>query len=375
MSANLMPASNLLADLSAIVGPAHVLTSDTEREFYSMDVYNHLKLPLAVVQPGTVVELQQVVRTAITAGVAVVPRGGGASYTDGYLPTLTNSILLDTGRLNRIVELNAGDMYVTVEPGITWAELWQMLKAKGLRTTFWGPFSGIKATVGGSMSQNSASLGSGNYGVSADAVLAFEIVLANGEILKPGSHAAANGAPFFRWYGPDLTGLFTGDAGALGVKVRITLKLIKSPPLFGAASFGFDTFENMSTGMAVAAREGRCTHARERRTQRTAPAGCGLRSTARDRLADHGFTPLSFGNVYQPVTIERNWFHTPLISTSNTCTSTNNSSPVAAKKCRVRADCRPPSRSTQPVTTASSRGDIARPATITNGSRPKITVR
>ena len=256
MSANLMPASNLLADLAAIVGKDHVLVGDADREFYSMDVYNHLKLPLAVVQPGSVAELQQVVRTATSSGVAVVPRGGGASYTDGYLPTQTNSVLLDTGRLNRIVELNEADMYVSVEPGITWNDLWQALKAKGLRTTFWGPFSGIKATVGGSMSQNSASLGSGNYGVSADAVLAFEIVLANGEILKTGSRAAANGVPFFRWYGPDLTGLFTGDAGALGVKARITLRLIKSPPFFGAASFGFENFESMSRGMAAAAREG-----------------------------------------------------------------------------------------------------------------------
>ena len=256
MSANPMPSSSLLADLAAIVGEAHVLTSEADRDFYAMDVYNQLKVPLAVVQPGTIGELQKVVRTATGSGVAVVPRGGGASYTDGYLPTVTNSILLDTGRLNRIVELNDGDMYVTVEPGITWNDLWQALKAKGLRTTFWGPFSGIKATVGGSMSQNSASLGSGNYGVSADAVLAFEIVLANGEILKTGSRAAANGAPFFRWYGPDLTGLFTGDAGALGVKARITLKLIKNPPFFGSASFGFEDFESMSRGMAAAAREG-----------------------------------------------------------------------------------------------------------------------
>ncbi|MEO8445573.1 MAG: FAD-binding oxidoreductase, partial [Gammaproteobacteria bacterium] len=246
MSANLMPASNLLADLTAIVGQAHVLTGDADREFYAMDVYNQLKLPLAVIQPGTVEELQKVVRIATGAGVAVVPRGGGASYTDGYLPTVTNSILLDTGRLNRIVELNETDMYVTVEPGLTWNELWQALKAKGLRTTFWGPFSGIKATVGGSMSQNSASLGSGNFGVSADAVLAFEVVLASGEILKTGSRAAANGVPFFRWYGPDLTGLFTGDAGALGVKARITLKLIRTPPFSGAASFGFDNFEAMA---------------------------------------------------------------------------------------------------------------------------------
>ena len=139
MSANPMPSSNLLADLAAIVGQAHVLTSEADRDFYAMDVYNQLKVPLAVVQPGTIEELQKVVRTATGSGVAVVPRGGGASYTDGYLPTVSNSILLDTGRLNRIVEINEGDMYVTVEPGITWNDLWQALKAKGLRTTLLGP--------------------------------------------------------------------------------------------------------------------------------------------------------------------------------------------------------------------------------------------
>jgi FAD/FMN-containing dehydrogenase len=256
MSVNPIPAPTLLTDLAAIVGNDHVLRSDADREFYGMDVYNQLRLPLAIVQPGSIGELQQVVRTATTAGIAVVTRGGGASYTDGYLPTTGNAITIDTSRLNRIVEINATDMYVTVEPGVTWAELWQKLKEQGLRTTFWGPFSGLKATIGGSMSQNSASLGSGNYGISADAVLAFEIVLASGEILKTGARAAANGTPFFRWYGPDLTGLFTGDAGTLGVKASISLKLIKSPGYSGAASFGFDTFERMAAGMSAAAREG-----------------------------------------------------------------------------------------------------------------------
>jgi FAD/FMN-containing dehydrogenase len=256
MSANPIPAPSLLADLAAIVGERHVLTSQADRDFYAMDVYSQRELPLAVVQPGTVEELQRVVRTATSAGVAVVTRGGGASYTDGYLPTTPNAITLDTSRLNRIVEINATDMVVTVEPGVTWEELWRALKAQGLRTSFWGPFSGLKATVGGSMSQNSASLGSGNHGISADAVLTFEVVLASGELIRTGSRAAANGSGFFRWYGPDLTGLFTGDAGALGVKVRISLKLIKDPPFSGAASFGFDTFEAMAAGMAAAAREG-----------------------------------------------------------------------------------------------------------------------
>ena len=120
MSANPQSASTLVHDLAAVVGGDHVLTGEADREFYAMDVYNHREKPLAVVQPGTVEELQRVVRLASAAGVAMVPRGGGASYTDGYLPTTPTSILIDTGRLNRIVEINETDMYVTVESGVTW---------------------------------------------------------------------------------------------------------------------------------------------------------------------------------------------------------------------------------------------------------------
>ncbi len=255
MSANPIQSTDLVQQLGAAIGREHVLTDPAEREFHAMDVYNFRELPIAVVRPGSAAELQAVVRIAAGAGVALVPRGGGASYTDGYLPATPNSLLIDTSRMTRIIEINEQDMYVTVEPGVTWHDLWQALKPKNLRTSFWGPFSGLKASIGGSASQNSVSLGSGNYGVSADAILGFEIVLANGEILRTGAHAAANGRPFFRWYGPDLTGLFCGDAGALGIKSSISLRLIRQPPFDGAASFGFDSFEQMAAGMAEAARE------------------------------------------------------------------------------------------------------------------------
>jgi len=255
MSETIEPSDSLIEQLAAAVGRDHVLVDHVDREFYAMDVYNFLEMPLAVVQPGTVEELQDVVRAACSEGVALVPRGGGASYTNAYLPARQESILVDTSRLNRIVEINEQDMYVTVEPGVTWAEMTRALAEKNLRTPFWGPFSGLKATIGGSMSQNSASLGSGRFGISADSVLCFEVVLANGELLRTGSSAIENGAPFFRWYGPDLTGLFAGDAGAMGIKARITLRLIRRPAHTGAASFGFDSFDQMAAGMAAVARE------------------------------------------------------------------------------------------------------------------------
>jgi len=259
MVANKSATNDLITELVAVLGADHVLTDDAERNFYAMDVYSQRELPLAVVQPGSLDEAVAVARIAADAGVALVPRGGGASYTDAYLPDTPQSLLVDTGRMNRILEINAEDMYVTVEPGVTWAELTAKLTELGLRTPFWGPFSGIKATVGGSMSQNSVSLGSGLFGISADSVLAFEMVLPGGRLLRTGSAAIATGTPFFRGYGPDLTGLFTGDAGILGLKARITLRLIRNPAFKMSCSFGFDTFEAMALGAAEAARQGVCS--------------------------------------------------------------------------------------------------------------------
>ncbi len=256
MVANESEARDVLGSLYSAIGRDYVLTDAADREFYAMDVYSFREMPIAVVQPGSLEDATAIARIAAEAGIALVPRGGGASYTDAYLPDTPQSLLIDTSRMNRILEINDEDMYVTVEPGITWAELNKALTAKGLRTPFWGPFSGLKATVGGSMSQNSVSLGSGAFGISADSVLSFEVVLPDGHIIRTGSNATENGGPFFRWYGPDLTGLFTGDAGVLGLKVRITLRLIKNPTHKMACSFGFNTFEEMAAGAAAAAREG-----------------------------------------------------------------------------------------------------------------------
>lgn len=246
----------ILQELSSLLGSEHVLTDDAERRYYSMDVYNAREMPLAVIRPGSVEELQAAARIALGNNIALVPRGGGASYTDGYLPTRAHSLLVETSRLDRIVEINSTDMYVTVEPAVTWERLNAALAKEKLRTPFWGPFSGLKATVGGSTSQNSASMGSGSYGLSAESVLSFDVVLGNGELLRTGSAAISTSKPFFRWYGPDLTGLFTGDTGAMGIKARITLRLIKRPARSGTASFGFDAFEDLAAGMSAVARLG-----------------------------------------------------------------------------------------------------------------------
>jgi len=233
------------------VGAAHVVTDEAERRFYGTDVYRLIEMPEFVVRPGTCAQLQAVVGAAYAAGAPVVVRGGGASYTDGYLQTKPGGITIDVVRLKGIDVDEAGG-FVTVEAGVTWAELQEKLKPMGLRTPFQGPFSGLRATIAGSVSQNSISHGPG---VSAEAVLTMEVITGTGELLATGSAGSMKASPFFRWFGPDMAGLFTGDCGALGVKSKITLKLARRHDPYEAASFSFNSFEAMHTAMRAIAAE------------------------------------------------------------------------------------------------------------------------
>lgn len=243
----------LIASLSEIVGGENVLTGEAITP-WAQDVYRSLETPLAVVRPGSAGEVQRVVQAALAADIAIVPRGGGASYTDGYLPKRARSILLDTGRMTAIKDINELNATVTVEPGVTWAALREALAAKGWRTPFWGPFSGFAATIGGTASQNAISHGSGAHGISAQSFLSMQVVAGTGDIISTGS-AAIGSEPTNRHHGPDLTGLFTGDAGALGVKVSLTLPLLRVKPAFQTASFSFPDFVSLHQGMRAAAIE------------------------------------------------------------------------------------------------------------------------
>jgi D-lactate dehydrogenase (cytochrome) len=243
---------SIIASLQQALGNEHVITDDAERNFYAHDVFRAGELPSAVVRPGTVDELQAVVRLAHDSGTPIISRGGGASYTDAYRHNAPGGITIDTSRLTRI-EINEQRATVTVEAGVTWAALREALSAKGYKTKFWGSYSGLYATVGGGTSMNAISHGKDT---AADSVVAFEIITGTGEIIRTGSAINGKGVPFFRHYGPDLTGLFTGDCGALGVKARITLALETMPPAFATASFSFDTFEAMHAAFRATAMTG-----------------------------------------------------------------------------------------------------------------------
>lgn len=249
----------LLTAFEAAVGQQNVLTDDASLTYFSQDYYRSGVAPIAVIRPPTVEALAQATGLATSHGVAVFPRGGGFSYTDAYLPNRPDSIIVDTQLLNKIVEINTDDMYVTVEAGCTWAALEEALADTAVRSGFWGTLSGYNATIGGTVSQGGASLGSAKYGMSSESVLALEVVSADGTIVRTGSAGQHDKTPFFRNYGPDVTGLFCCDAGALGIKARVTLRLERRRRLHYGLSFGFESFDDMLAGMAAVAAEGRAT--------------------------------------------------------------------------------------------------------------------
>ncbi len=241
--------------LKQALGPDNLIDDEKRRRLLSQDVYSEGELADFVAVPETVEQLQMAVEAAFARGIPLNPRGGGMSYTSGYTPDRKHVGILDFTHLDKIVEINEADMYVTVQAGVTWKQLHEALKPKGLRTPFWGPLSGISSTIGGGLSQNNAFFGAGTYGPTSDSVTSVTVVLADGTLVKTGTGGTKNGKPFWRHYGPDLTGLFLGDAGALGFKAEATFRLIPAPEHEDWASFEFAHRDDCAKAMQGIARQ------------------------------------------------------------------------------------------------------------------------
>ncbi len=246
----------LIDSLTEILGPEAVITDIKEREFYSADVYAAGATCAAAIRPTDKAALARAVGATTKAGYAVIARGGGMSYTRGYAPQREDTVVIDLGALNKIVEISESDMYITVEAGVTWKQIYDALKPKGLRVPFFGTFSGMRATIGGGLSQGALFMGTARYGQAADNVLGLEVVLADGSVVKTGQASLRNAKPFYRTYGPDLTGLFIHDGGALGIKTQATFKLMQTPAETDYVSFVFPGVELVASALSDVARSG-----------------------------------------------------------------------------------------------------------------------
>ena len=166
--------------LVKIHGVDNVLVDEKSRILYAQDIHSKTIPALAVVRPKNKDELTESVKIANKLGHAIIPRGGGMSYSKGYVPLKEDSIIVDFSRMNNVIEINEEDMYVRVESGCTWETLYRELESTNLRTPFWGTLSGISATVGGTLSQNGIFWGSTKYGSAVDSVVALEVIAGDG---------------------------------------------------------------------------------------------------------------------------------------------------------------------------------------------------
>ena len=249
--------SALEAELVRLLGQGQVRSDMESRKLFSEDVFEASPQTVSLIAaPRNTAELAAVVAAANRHGVVMAPRGAGMSYTRGYIPVTETSLAIDTTAMDRILRLDADNMVVTVEAGCSWAALNAALAEKGLRTPFWGPMSGIYSTVGAGISQLNAMFGAGRYGTSSESVVALTMVLADGSLLKTGARGSDGDSPFYRHFGPDLTGLFCGDCGTLGLKAEVTLRLIRQPAHEDYASFSFPSGAALVAAMAEMAREG-----------------------------------------------------------------------------------------------------------------------
>lgn len=234
-----------IAEIAARIAPGTVGVEADLRAALSMDVFEwEDERPADVVlSPIDVDGVQAAVAWAAGRGMAVAPRGGGMSYTRGFQPQRGSVALLDLRGLRKIRHLSPENRLVVVEAGATWADLDEALQPHGLKPALAGPISGAVSTIGGAVSQN---MPSGMHHV-----LGLELVLADGSLVTTGALARPGAPGALRASGPDLTGLFIGDCGALAVKTAVALRLAPRAAAAECASFGFADPVSLAEAMAA----------------------------------------------------------------------------------------------------------------------------
>lgn len=206
----------------AVVNKDNFDDSKTGRLVYSYDsTPNYQALPDAVVSPRNTAEVAEIVKICNEHQVPIVPRGSGTNLCGGTCP-LEGGIVMLFKHMNRILEIDEENLTATVQPGVITFDVITAAEAKGL---FYPPDPGSMkiSTIGGNINENSGGLRGLKYGVTRDYVLALEIVLPNGEIIRTGGKLAKDVA------GYDFTRLYVGSEGTLGVITEATLKLIPIP--------------------------------------------------------------------------------------------------------------------------------------------------
>ncbi|WP_405115936.1 FAD-binding protein [Micromonospora sp. NBC_01405] len=239
-----MIASPLLADLRAVLGDDAVLTDPDLLRMHERDEADLCAsgTPLVVVRPRGTDEVVGVVRAAARYGVPVVPQGARTGLA-GAANAVDGSVVLSTVAMDRILEIDPVGRIAVVQPGVVNATLAGAVRREGL---YYPPDPGSweSSTIGGNVSTNAGGMCCVKYGVTTEYVLGLEVVLASGEVLRTGRRTAKGVA------GYDLTRLFVGSEGTLGVITEVTVSLRPAPEASLTLVAVFDS--TAEAGVAVA---------------------------------------------------------------------------------------------------------------------------
>ena len=242
MTTTLAPAPGRAApaDIDAVIAEPkdgfgeRLSTSASVRENHARDFSFHEIMPAdAVVIARTTEEVSRIVKICAARGVPIVAYGAGTSL-EGHLAAVRGGICLDLSEMNTVIEVNAEDMDVTVEPGVRRKQLNEYLRDTGL---FFAIDPGADDTIGGMAATRASGTNAVRYGTMRDNVLGLEVVLADGKIIQTAHRARKSAA------GYDLTRLFVGSEGTLGIITAVTLRLFGIPEAVSSAVVSFESLE------------------------------------------------------------------------------------------------------------------------------------
>ena len=233
----------IVKELEGIVGAANVSTAITDKITHSYDATQRRCLPDAVVYATTTDQVARVVKLANRWKIPVLPRGAGSGFTGGSLPVQGGIVLVLT-RMDRILDIDCENLTAEVEPGVVTAELQRQVEKLGL---FYPPDPASKefSTLGGNVAECAGGPRCVKYGVTKDYIMGLEVVTPTGDIIHTGGKTLKNVV------GYDLTKLFVGSEGTLGIVTKIIVKLLPKPAAKKTMLVQFETIEGAAKSVAA----------------------------------------------------------------------------------------------------------------------------
>lgn len=233
----------LIERLKQAVGAENVLTSVSDRTTHSYDATQQKHMPDVVVYAHSAEQISNVVKLADEMKTPVLPRGAGSGFTGGTLPVQGGIVLVLT-TMDKILEIDTDNLVAVVEPGVITAELQRQVEKVGL---FYPPDPASKefSTMGGNVAECAGGPRCVKYGVTKDYILGLEVVTPSGEIINTGGETLKNVV------GYDLTKLFVGSEGTLGIVTKIIVKLLPKPEAKKTMLVQFESIEGAAQAVSA----------------------------------------------------------------------------------------------------------------------------